>query len=262
MSNQVDKKQLLQSKEFETALIEGAEAKKEVATTCKNANKAAFEQFNEIMFTANKSVQQILGKRRKDRTDVEVEEVKRFKQTVRQMYFQAQHLLAEEVLEEGQKSKIDKIVDKLIPILYILRYIEANALEDALAKYGIKLDGMQKLDVLYPDLAEQTKRDAVKTIFSDAKSIKDKINKENESIGTSIYMQKVPVDLQYDKSANNTGLKPGDFRKLVDMKFKLDMAKSKEQKDKVDEKIQDQAAEKQFEIARAELVRDGLTILQ
>jgi hypothetical protein len=42
------------------------------------------------------------------------------------------------------------------------------------------------------------------------------------------------------------------------MKLKLDLAKSAEAKQKVDEKIEDQAAEKQFEIARAELVRDGL----
>ena len=37
-----------------------------------------------------------------------------------------------DVLEAGKKSKIDKIVDKLVPVLYILRYIEANELENKL----------------------------------------------------------------------------------------------------------------------------------
>lgn len=171
-------------------------------------------------------------------------------------------MLSTEKVEAGKKTKIDKIVDKLVPVLYILRYIEADALEQKLGQYGIKLDHMPTLDYLYEDLADEAKKQAVKDIFASAKGIKDKINSNNEAIGTSIYTKKVPIELQYDKGNNNIGLKPGDFRKLVDMKLKLDMAKSKEQKDKVDEKIQDQAEEKQFEIARAELVRDGLTKLQ
>lgn len=146
--------------------------------------------------------------------------------------------------------------------MYILRYIGADTLKEKLEKYGIKFDHMPTLDYLYEDLADPAKKAAIKAIFTTAKGIKDKINSSNEAIGTSIYTKKVPIELQYDKGSNNTGLKPGDFRKLVDMKLKLEMAKSKEQKDKVDEKIQDQAEEKQFEIARAELVRDGLVKLQ
>lgn len=52
----VDKKQLLSSKEFEEALEEGADAKRELVTTCKQANKSAFQQFSEIMLQANPSV--------------------------------------------------------------------------------------------------------------------------------------------------------------------------------------------------------------
>ena len=81
-----DKKQLLSSKEFEEALEEGADAKRELVTTCKQANKSAFQQFSEIMLQANSSVKQILDKRRKNRTDSEVEEVKAFKQRVRNLY--------------------------------------------------------------------------------------------------------------------------------------------------------------------------------
>jgi len=62
----------------------------------------------------------------------------------------------------------------------------------------------------------------------------------------------------YDKESNNTGLKPGDFRRLVDLKAKQLVAKSEEAKAKIDEKLQHAAADKQFEIARAELVRDKL----
>lgn len=257
-----DKKKLLQSKEFEAALAEGSQKKKELVTSCKEANKAAFEQFSEILMLANDSVQSILSKRRKNRTDAELEEVKNFKQRIRQMYFQAQHLIAPEQLEAGKKTKFEKIVEKIVPVIDILRYIDEAALENELKKHNISVAGRPKLEEQFPTLAEQAKVTSIKQIFADAKNIKKRINDGNEAIGTSIYMQKVPIELQFDKDNNNTGLKPGDFRKLVDMKLKLDLAKSAEAKQKVDEKIEDQAAEKQFEIARAELVRDGLMKLQ
>jgi hypothetical protein len=62
----------------------------------------------------------------------------------------------------------------------------------------------------------------------------------------------------YDKETNNSGLKPGDFKKLVDLKAKQLAAKSEEAKTKIEQKLHDAAADKQFEIARAELVRDKI----
>ena len=49
-------------------------------------------------------------------------------------------------VEAGKKSKIDKIVNKLVPVIYILRYIGADALKEKLEKYGIKFDHMPTLD--------------------------------------------------------------------------------------------------------------------
>lgn len=256
-----DKKQLLSSKEFEEALAEGADAKRELVTTCKQANKSAFQQFSEIMLQANPSVKQILGKRRKNRTDSEVEEVKAFKQRVRDLYYHGQKLIAPEAVEDGKKSRIEKIVEKIVPVIDILRYIGEDALENELKKHGLSVDGRPKLEDQFIVLGKPEIQDIIKQIFIDAKSVKKRVDEGNDAISKQIYEQKVPIELQYDKKTNNTGLKPGDFRKLVDMKLKLDLAKSKEAKEKVDEKIQDQAEEKQFEIARAELVRDGLTKL-
>lgn len=256
-----DKKQLLSSKEFEAALAEGADAKRELMTSCKKANKSAFQQFSEIMLQVNPSVKQILDKRHKNRTDSEVEEVKAFKQRVRDLYYHGQKLIAPEVVEEGKKSRIEKIVERIVPVIDILRYIGEDALENELKKHGLSVDGRPKLENQFIALGMPKMRDCIKQIFTDAKSVKKRIDDGNDAISKKIYEQKVPIELQYDKKTNNTGLKPSDFRKLVDMKLKLDLAKSKEAKEKADEKIQDQAEEKQFEIARAELVRDGLTKL-
>ena len=84
---------------------------------------------------------------------------------------------------------------------------------------------------------------------------------DNDKISTEVYATKVPSELQYDKKANNTGLKQGDFLKLVDLKTKLVMATSDEAKEKAEELVEHLAGEKQFEAVRAELVRDKLTSL-
>jgi len=102
----------------------------------------------------------------------------------------------------------------------------------------------------------------MRDIFNNAKNIKQKMVDDNEKIGTDIYQSRVPIDLQYDKNTNNVGIKPNDFTKLVDMKAKLSMATTEEAKEKVNDTIEQLAGEKQFEAARAELVRDSLTNLQ
>lgn len=119
----------------------------------------------------------------------------------------------------------------------------------------------QKLEDKYPILQDPAKKVVMQDIFANATSIKQKMLDDNDKITSEVYQTKVPADLQYDKKANNTGLKQGDFLKLVDLKTKLVMATSDEAKEKAEEMIENLAGEKQFEAARAELVRDKLAKL-
>ena len=253
-------KELIDSEEFEKALVEGAEYKNNMMVSYKTQNKSNFARFSEIMFEANDEVKAILETRKKNRTDVDKKTLADFKNAVRTMYGQTQVLSLKEDLEEGQKSRIEKIVEKIVPVIDILRYIGNNELEQELAKHGITVT-RPKLDATYPALASQDKQDIIKDIFSTAVALKQKAKDDNEVINSDIYTTKVPTGLQFDKNSNNSGLKASDFRKLVDMKAKLLSAKSDDAKEKVDEKIEHVAAEKQFEAARAELVRDRLTTL-
>ena len=253
------KKKLLKTEAFEKALLEGAEYKKGIMTTYKQQNKACFERFSSVMIEAAPEVKQLLEKRKKDRTDDDNERINAFKTEVRQMYVQAQDLLADEKVEEGKKSKVEKIVEKLVPVIMLLRIIKCRKLDDALAKAGFHLDG-QSLSDRYPGLA--AKESVLEDVFVEAKAVKDKVNNDNREIEDRIFTVNVPADLQYDKDTNNAGLKPGDFKKLVDAKAKLLMALTEEAKEKATEKIEHIASEKQFEAARAELVRDSLTIMQ
>ena len=119
-----------------------------------------------------------------------------------------------------------------------------------------------KLEEDIPSLKQDSKKVAITAMLKSAVAVKQKAVDSNERINNDIYQSKVPIDLQFDRQNNNTGLKQGDWRKLVDFKAKLLKAKSEEAKESIDGKIENTAADKQYEIARAELVRDKLTKLQ
>lgn len=255
----MDKKQLLESDEFNQAIEDGAELKKNIMTSYKLQHKTNFARFYETMLESREDIQKILDTRKKNRTDDDKNKLKQFKQDVAKTYNQVRDFLMPEKVEEGKLTKIEKLVDKIASAVDMLSYIGSDVLAKEFKKRGLSIVSTNE----YPEKFDNdATRDNVKDIFECAVSIKKKVVDDNDFINDNIYTTKVPVELQYDKKTNNTGLKTGDFRKLVDLKTKLVMAKTQEDKDKIDEKLEDAAAEKQFEMARAELVRDKLTNLQ
>lgn len=261
MAEMITKKDLLKSQAFETALTEGAEYKKSIITTYKKQNKDNYQRFQENMYEANVEVKKILDTKKKKRTEADNEVLKKFKSDVSTLYRQTTDFLIPEKLEDGKKSKVEKIVEKIMPVISMLRYIDENILDKELAKHGLQITAA-KLEDICPGLATDDKKKVIKDIFNEAKNIKMKVAADNEQISDMIFNSKVPIDLQYDKNTNNTGLKPGDFSKLVDVKTKLLLAQTEDAKAKIDEKIEHIATEKTFEAARAELVRDSLTTMQ
>lgn len=252
------KESLIKSDEFEKALIEGAEYKKDMVTSYKSQNKLNFNSFYEIMLESNDEAQRILSIKKKKRTDSDNQYLNDFKKDVRSMYSQVQSLTIDEHLEDGKKSKVEKIVDKIIPVIEILRYIGKNELENEFNRRGLKLTIDKSLEEKYPALNSDAKRESIKGIFNSATNIKQKTVDDNSYINEDLFIKKVPVELQYDKGSNNTGLKAGDWRKLVDAKAKLIMATTDTAKEKAEEKIEHLAEEKMFEAARAELVNSAL----
>ena len=262
MAKNTTKEDLLKSDEFDKAIAEGAECKKDMVTSDRIQNKQNFNRFYEVMLEANEEIKKILDTKKKLRSDSDNEAVENFKKTVRAMYAQVQALTVDEHLEEGKKTRVEKIVEKIIPVIDILRYIGCNELENEFARRGMKLTTTMKLEDKYPELNNDDKRKVMKDIFDTATSIRQKVIDDNDYINNDLFTRKVPLGLQYDKSTNNVGFKTGDWRKLVDAKAKLIMASTEEAKEKVEEKIEHIATEKQFEAARAELVRDKMLSLQ
>ena len=67
--------------------------------------------------------------------------------------------------------------------------------------------------------------------------------------------------MQFDKQTNPSGLRDSDFKKLVDVKYKLlksEKSGDEESKEKASEKAMDEAEKKTFEIERSKTIRTGL----
>ena len=165
---------LLESDEFKNAVEEGVALNSDTVTSCKSRDKDNFERFYELMLDSDEEMQQILDKRKKNRTDDENARVKEFKKNVTQMYKQAQLLLSSEEVEEGKKTRVEKLVEKIVPVIAVLKYIGESKLEDEFRKHGVTLQFSELDSNQY--LSSDNVKQNIKGIFANAKAIKDQVN--------------------------------------------------------------------------------------
>lgn len=261
MENNQTKTDLIKGEEFEKALSDAAKVKRENLTSVKTRNKDNYSRFYDIMVMSRKDIQNILDNRKKDRTDADNEKLKNFKKETSQSYRQICNLLAPEVLEDGELSKIQKLVQKIAPIVKLMEYIGCDEIETEFKKYGITLDYLKLSDSETIFENEQVEND-IKEIFETGKKLKDESNKNNETIKEVIFETSVPTELRFDKSTNPTGIKNTDFCKLVDLKTKMLMAASVEAQEKLDDQINDLAGQCEFDSARSRLIQSKLINFQ
>ena len=81
-----DNKQLMKSDEFNNAILEGVEYKKNILTSYRDQNKNNRERFEEFMMTLDQDIQSILNKKGKNRTDSDKQQLKDFKKLVNVLY--------------------------------------------------------------------------------------------------------------------------------------------------------------------------------
>ena len=106
-------------------------------------------------------------------------------------------------------------------------------------------------------------RDNIVDIFKTGQKIKSDLTRASEDIKDRIYAQKVPLELQFEKSENPIGITPSDWSKLVDIRAKLlAAANDKDKASKAEDQASDLAGDKQFEIERAKLVQKKLMTMQ
>jgi hypothetical protein len=258
MTNTNEKTELIMSDDFEKALISAAEVKNNNISLCKNRNKQNYAQFYELMLASRTDIQSILDTKKSHRSDDDNNKVKEFKKGVSSSYKQVCDLLVPEELEDGELSKIQKMVQKITTVIKFLDYLGDNRIDEEFKKSGISLSYEHMIDTEV--FGKDYIKEQMETIFDSGKNIKMDIDKHNEDIKTNIYETSVPIDLQYDKSANPTGIKSSDFCKLVDLKAQMLQAQNNDEaKEKIMDKANTMAGDYLFQNKRNEILNQKLT---
>ena len=262
MAEKINREELVKGEQMDKALAQAAEIKREILTTHKERDKNNFEQFFATCVHADSEIQEILGKKKKKRTDEEEARLKQFKKDTARSYKMVCDLLLPEEAEDGKPTKFEKIVDKVALVLDYLRYIGANDLENEFNRRGITLATGLRLEDKSSVWADEAVKKNICDIFDAGKRIREATKAENEKIVEGIFVTDVPQELVYEKETNPVGLKKSDWAKLVDFKTKLLMAASQDQKEKIEDQASDLAGEKQFDIERAKIMQAKLTALE
>ena len=260
MNNDIisSKKDLILSDDFEKAVESASDIRKSLLTSVKTRNKDNFDRFYDIMVTGNRHIQDILDKRAKDRTDTEKQELKDFKSGLKKSYKLVVDILSQgNDVEEGEKTIVQKMVEKISSVIFLLKYLGNDELSHEFGNKGIKVsfDTLEEQNSVFEN---ENIRKNIEEVFETGKKLKDEVDSGKQAITETIYSTSVSEELQYDKSSNPCGIKPTDFARLVDVKTKLIMAFDDEAKDKVKDQANLLAEDKEFEIARNRIIQSKL----
>lgn len=260
MNNDIisSKKDLILSDDFEKAVESASDIRKSLLTSVKTRNRNNFDRFYDIMVTGNRHIQDILDKRAKDRTDTEKQELKDFKSGLKKSYKLVVDILSQgNDVEEGEQTIVQKMVEKISSVIFLLKYLGNDELANEFGKNGITI-GFDTLEEQNEVFENENIKKNIEEVFETGKKLKDEVDSGKQAITETIYSNSVPEELQYDKSSNPCGIKPTDFARLVEVKTKLIMAFDDEAKDKVKDQANLLAEDKEFEIARNRIIQSKL----
>ena len=157
-------------------------------------------------------------------------------------------------------KKVVQLAEKLSAVYAILKYIGIDTLEDELHKRGVTVS-VTPLDMQSEVFENERVKEDMSDIFRESCAIWGEIDDAERRIKTEIFTNMVPERLQFDSQTNPSGIRDSDFKKLVDLKYKMlksEKSGDEESKEKASEKAMDEAAKKTFDIERSKTIRTGL----
>lgn len=143
-----------------------------------------------------------------DKEDADHERIKEWKKKVNKQFGTVKHIIHP---NPGQ-DVVGSIVDKIVSVAQMLKYIGRTDLEDRLAQAGITLS-IKTLEQVNPKFDNDVARAKFKQLWADADEIQGEICTNADKIKIDCF-ESVDESVRYSKE-NRGGLKKGDFCKLV-----------------------------------------------
>lgn len=220
---------IVDSEEFTNLINEAAPLKVRIRTDLSDKMKENCRDFLDEMAKSSPNISGIMSKKKKNRTDEEDEVLKSWSKGQKKKFKAVTKMLAPKSGTDPLKS----IVEKLVGITQMARYIGNTELETRLGNLGITLD-VKDLEEENPYFKDEEVREVLKDIFSQSKETQDSINSANDEIKGRIY-DELDDSVKFSKD-NPSGIKSSQFSNLVNTKAKS-MLVSDEEYTKYKEKL-------------------------
>lgn len=244
---------VVNSKDFTDKIEEAVPYRVKIDVDLRNEMKNIRKLFLIEKFKSDEKFQQILEKKKKNWTDDERIYVKnKIKQSNRE-FKSVKNIICPNNSTPDEAAK--KLVDKIIDIAKILKYIGKDYLPVAFANAGIKIE--------IPDLkdennyfANNSSREIMTDIFNQADKIQCEIYKASNEIKDNIF-DKLPNNIKFDKTNNKKGIRKGVFQKLVKTKaitIEKDNDKVQKFKEFRIKDVESQIISKQIEVEKTKMI--------
>lgn len=218
------------SQEFTDKINEAAPYRVKIDVDYRREMKEVKDMFVIEKIKSDPKLQIILNKKNKERLDGEIAYAKeQLKKASRE--FQAVKKIIHPN-KDGPEEAARKIVDKVVEVAKILKYIGRDYITEAFANAGITID-ISDLSAENPYFAKDGRREVMTDIFNQADEVQGQICKASDEIKIRIF-DELPYHIKFNAEDNKNGIKKGAFQKIVKSKA-IAMEKSSEKATKFKE---------------------------
>ena len=212
------------SKEFTDKIEEAAPYRVKIDVDYRREMREVKDLFIKEIVKSDDKLQRILEKSKKARSEDENAYAKSvYKRAGRE--FQA----VKKVIhpnKDGPEEAAQKIVDRVVDVAKILKFIGRDYLTKAFANAGITID-IPDLDKENAYFAKDGKREIMTDIFDQADEVQGQICQASDEIKIRIFGE-LPEHVRFDSKENKNGIKKGAFQKIVKAKaVKLEQTNEK-----------------------------------
>lgn len=226
-SNKTFIEHAVNSQEFTDKIDEAAPFRVKIDVDYRREMKEIKDLFIKEVVKSDSKLQAILSKNKKSRQEDENEYVKSvYKKACRE--FQA----VKKVIhpnKDGPEEAAQRIVDRVVEVAKVLKYIGRDYITAAFANAGISIS-IPDLAVENPYFAQEGKQEIVADIFDQADQVQGQICQASDEIKIRIF-DELPDHVKFDKEKNKNGIKKGAFQKIVKAKaIKIEKSNEKAKK--------------------------------
>lgn len=203
--------QLSTNQSLTEGIKDGVPFRLKIMTDLSDQMKEVQDAYIQVLIECNyEGIADLYAKQKNDpKNDAIKDEIKAWKSKVRKQFGIIKHIIHP---NPGQDI-IGSLISKIVLVAKMLKYIGHNELEDQLAANGIKID-VKTIEFENDKFDNDDIRARMSQIWTDADEVQGEICTNADEVKINIF-ERLDTSIKFDSKTNKSGLKAGDFVKLV-----------------------------------------------